>query len=65
MNDILLDDLARAMTDGALAALYAGQLQAGIGKTAEAERNLRKAVKLMGADRRPIEALKKLHGVKA
>lgn len=47
-----------------LAAYYAGVLEGGLGRPAEAEANLRKAMKLMKGDRRPIEALKKLHGIK-
>jgi hypothetical protein len=47
-----------------LAAYYAGVLEGGLGRPAEAEAKLRKAMKLMKGDRRPIEALKKLHGIK-
>jgi hypothetical protein len=43
-----------------LAAFYTGQVCAALGRIDEAEKNYRKAVKLMAPDRRPIEALKAL-----
>lgn len=43
-----------------LAAYYAGEIERQVGNTAEAEEHLRRAIKLMSPDRRPIEALKAL-----
>ncbi|HSU84465.1 MAG TPA: tetratricopeptide repeat protein, partial [Thermoanaerobaculia bacterium] len=43
-----------------LAAFYAGEIERQAGNTAEAEAHLRRAIKLMSPDRRPIEALKAL-----
>jgi tetratricopeptide (TPR) repeat protein len=48
-----------------LASLYAGQILAALGRPDDAEKQLRRAMKLMHPDRRPIEALKKLKGGKA
>jgi tetratricopeptide (TPR) repeat protein len=59
-----LEEAMRVDPACGLAAYYAGLLQAGLGRAAEAEVNLRKAMKLLKGDRRPIEALKKLHGIK-
>jgi tetratricopeptide (TPR) repeat protein len=47
-----------------LAAFYAGQICTALGRTDEAEKQFRKAMKLMHPDRRPIDALKKLKGGK-
>ena len=44
----------------ALAAFYAGEIERQVGSIAEAEAHLRRAIKLMSPDRRPIEALKAL-----
>lgn len=44
---------------------YAGQIHSDLAKKKEAEEMLRKAVKLMAPDRRPIEALKALQTKKA
>lgn len=43
-----------------LAAYYAGEIERQVGNTAEAEAHLRRAIKLMSPDRRPIDALKAL-----
>ncbi len=43
-----------------LAAYYAGLIHTALGSVDEAERELRRARKLMAPDRRPIEALKDL-----
>jgi len=43
-----------------LAAFYAGEIEGQVGNLAEAEAHLRRAIKLMSPDRRPIEALKAL-----
>jgi hypothetical protein len=43
-----------------LAAFYAGEIERQVGNTAEAEAHLRRAIKLMSPDRRPIDALKAL-----
>lgn len=45
-----------------LAAYYAGEIHRQLGNFAEAEPHLRKAIKLMSPDRRPIEALRLLSG---
>ncbi len=45
-----------------LAELYAGEIHRHLGQTAEAEPHLRRALKLMSPDRRPIDALKALTG---
>ena len=47
-----------------LAAYYAGEIHIQLGNKAEAEDHLRRAIKLMSPDRRPIEALKALSGEK-
>lgn len=59
-----LEEAMRVDPACGLAAYYAGLLLAGLGREADAEGNLRRAMKLMKGDRRPIEALKKLHGIK-
>lgn len=59
-----LEETLRVDPTCGLAAYYAGMLQGGLGRAAEADQSLRRAMKLMKGDRRPIEALKKLHGVK-
>ena len=43
-----------------LAAYYAGEIERQVGNYAEAEDHLRRAIKLMSPDRRPIDALKSL-----
>ncbi len=43
-----------------LAAFYAGEIERQVGNIAKAEAHLRRAIKLMSPDRRPIEALKAL-----
>lgn len=43
---------------------YAGQIHAELGRLAEAEGHLQKAIKLMSPDRRPIVAMKELHAKK-
>lgn len=43
-----------------LAAYYGGQICAALGRPDDAEKQLRKAIKLMAPDRRPIDALKAL-----
>jgi hypothetical protein len=45
-----------------LAAYYAGEIERQAGDPAAAEAHLRRAIKLMSPDRRPIEALKALSG---
>ena len=45
-----------------LAAYYAGEIERQLGHPEEAEGHLRRAIKLMSPDRRPIEALKALSG---
>jgi hypothetical protein len=45
-----------------LAELYAGEIHRRLGRPDEAEPHLRRALKLMSPDRRPIEALKALSG---
>jgi hypothetical protein len=45
-----------------LAELYAGEIYRRLGQTDEAELHLRRALKLMSPDRRPIDALKALTG---
>jgi hypothetical protein len=47
-----------------LAELYAGEIHRRLGRAAEAETHLRRALKLMSPDRRPIDALKALTGDK-
>lgn len=47
-----------------LAELYLGEIQAALGHRDEAETHLRRAIKLMAPDRRPIEALKALQAQK-
>jgi tetratricopeptide (TPR) repeat protein len=43
-----------------LAAFYAGEIHRQLGNHEEAESHLRRAIKLMSPDRRPIDALKAL-----
>ena len=45
-----------------LAAFYAGEIHRQLGQAEEAEPHLRRALKLMSPDRRPIDALKALAG---
>jgi hypothetical protein len=55
-----LNETLRRDPNCGLAAFYAGEIEAQAGNTAEAEAHLRRAIKLMSPDRRPIEALKAL-----
>jgi tetratricopeptide (TPR) repeat protein len=55
-----LNETLRRDPNCGLAAFYAGEIEAQVGNTAEAEAHLRRAIKLMSPDRRPIEALKAL-----
>jgi hypothetical protein len=63
--DRSLRELAEALRIDAncgLAELYAGEIHGRLGHAAEAEAHLRRALKLMSPDRRPIDALKALIG---
>lgn len=55
-----LNETLRRDPNCGLAAYYAGEIERQVGNTAEAEAHLRRAIKLMSPDRRPIEALKAL-----
>lgn len=55
-----LEETLRRDPNCGLAALYAGEIAGEIGNRDEAEAHLRRAIKLMSPDRRPIEALKAL-----
>jgi len=55
-----LEEAQRVDAKCGLAAYYAGLIHAALGSAEEAERELRRALKLMAPDRRPIEALKEL-----
>ncbi|HET9211899.1 MAG TPA: tetratricopeptide repeat protein, partial [Thermoanaerobaculia bacterium] len=55
-----LNETLRRDPNCGLAAFYAGEIERQVGNTAEAEAHLRRAIKLMSPDRRPIEALKSL-----
>lgn len=55
-----LNETLRRDPNCGLAAFYAGEIERQVGNTAEAEAHLRRAIKLMSPDRRPIEALKAL-----
>lgn len=55
-----LDEAVRADPRCGLAWFYMGTIQGHAGQRAEAEESLRKAIKLMAPDRRPIDALKEL-----
>ena len=55
-----LDEAVRADPRCGLAWYYMGTIQGHAGQRAEAEESLRKAIKLMAPDRRPIDALKEL-----
>ena len=55
-----LNETLRRDPNCGLAAFYAGEIEAQVGNTAEAEAHLRRAIKLMSPNRRPIEALKAL-----
>ncbi len=55
-----LNEALRRDPNCGLAAFYAGEIERQVGNTAEAEAYLRRAIKLMSPDRRPIEALKAL-----
>jgi tetratricopeptide (TPR) repeat protein len=55
-----LNETLRRDPNCGLAAFYAGEIERQAGNVAEAEAYLRRAIKLMSPDRRPIEALKAL-----
>jgi tetratricopeptide (TPR) repeat protein len=55
-----LDEAVRADPRCGLAWFYMGVIQGKEGRQAEAEESLRRAIKLMAPDRRPIDALKEL-----
>jgi hypothetical protein len=55
-----LDEAVRADPRCGLAWYYMGVIQGDAGRVAEAEESLRRAIKLMSPDRRPIDALKEL-----
>jgi len=55
-----LQETLRRDPNCGLAAFYAGEIHRQAGSAAEAEAYLRRAIKLMSPDRRPIEALKSL-----
>ncbi|HEY2292162.1 MAG TPA: DUF4388 domain-containing protein [Thermoanaerobaculia bacterium] len=55
-----LNETLRRDPNCGLAAFYAGEIERQVGNTPEAEAYLRRAIKLMSPDRRPIEALKSL-----
>jgi hypothetical protein len=55
-----LQEALRLDPNCGLAALYAGEIHGHLGNRDEAESYLRRAIKLMSPDRRPIEALKAL-----
>lgn len=55
-----LEEAQRVDAKCGLAAYYAGLIHTALGSADEAERQLRRALKLMAPDRRPIEALKEL-----
>jgi hypothetical protein len=57
-----LNEALRIDPQCGLAELYAGEIHGRLGHPAEAEAHLRRALKLMSPDRRPIEALKALIG---
>ncbi len=55
-----LNETLRRDPNCGLAAFYAGEIERQAGSPVEAEAHLRRAIKLMSPDRRPIEALKAL-----
>jgi tetratricopeptide (TPR) repeat protein len=55
-----LNETLRRDPNCGLAALYAGEIERQAGSAEKAEAHLRRAIKLMSPDRRPIEALKAL-----
>jgi hypothetical protein len=55
-----LQETLRRDPNCGLAAYYAGEIERQVGNHAEAEEHLRRAIKLMSPDRRPIDALKAL-----
>lgn len=55
-----LQETLRRDPNCGLAAYYAGEIERQVGNHAEAEEHLRRAIKLMSPDRRPIDALKSL-----
>ena len=55
-----LQETLRRDPNCGLAAYYAGEIERQVGNYDEAENHLRRAIKLMSPDRRPIEALKTL-----
>jgi hypothetical protein len=57
-----LTEALRIDSNCGLAEFYAGEIHRHLGQAAEAEPHLRRALKLMSPDRRPIDALKALTG---
>ena len=57
-----LNEALRIDPNCGLAELYAGEIHGRLGHPAEAEADLRRALKLMSPDRRPLDALKALIG---
>ena len=55
-----LQETLRRDPNCGLAAYYAGEIERQVGNHTEAEEHLRRAIKLMSPDRRPIDALKSL-----
>ena len=55
-----LQETLRRDPNCGLAAYYAGEIERQVGDHAQAEEHLRRAIKLMSPDRRPIDALKAL-----
>lgn len=55
-----LQEALRRDPNCGLAAFYAGEIERQVGNHDEAEAHLRRAIKLMSPDRRPIDALKQL-----
>jgi tetratricopeptide (TPR) repeat protein len=55
-----LQETLRRDPNCGLAAFYAGEIHRQVGSVDEAEAYLRRAIKLMNPDRRPIDALKAL-----
>ena len=55
-----LQETLRRDQNCGLAAFYAGEIERQVGNYDEAENHLRRAIKLMSPDRRPIDALKTL-----
>lgn len=59
-----LEETLRRDADCGLAVYYSGEVHRQMGNREEAEKNLRRAIKMMAPDRRPIEALKLLSAEK-